>query len=334
VKWEVTSLAREMNGNVAVVTRKLTGHVDNSSYPLINVNIDLTLTIPAQAPGPVPVIIQLGFDPAVMRLIRARMAAQGIKPPPQPPGPNWEQQILALGWGYAVYIPTSVQADRGDGLTQGIIGLCNKGQPRQPDDWGALRAWAWGASRVLDYFETDKSVDAHRVGLEGHSRMGKAALVALAYDQRFAIAYISSSGTGGAALYRRNFGERLENLAGTGEYHWMAGNFIKYGGPLTPADLPVDSHELIALCAPRPVFISGGATQGDGWVDAHGMFLAAVGAGPVYKLLVKKDLGTTEFPPIGTPLVDGDLAFCQHTAGHTDGPNWPVFLKFASRYFK
>jgi hypothetical protein len=219
-------------------------------------------------------------------------------------------------------------------LIQGIIGLCNKGEPRKPDDWGALRAWAWGASRSLDYFETDKSVDARHVGLEGHSRMGKAALIALAYDHRFAIAYISSSGAGGAALYRRNFGERLENVAASNEYHWMAGNFLKYAGPLTPGDLPVDSHELIAMCAPRPVFISGGATKGDGWVDAHGMFMAAAGAGPVYKLLGKKDMGTSEFPPIGTPLIDGDIGFCQHTEGHTDFPNWPVFLQFASRHFK
>jgi hypothetical protein len=338
VQWHVSSIAREMIGDVAVITRKLSGHVDNSSYPLVSVNVDLTLTTPASARSPVPVILQLGFDPAVLRQLRAQMAARGVKPPPPPPGPSWKQQILALGWGYAVLIPNSVQADNGDGLTQGIIGLCNKGRPRKPDDWGALRAWAWGASRALDYFETDKTVDARRVGLEGHSRMGKAALIAMAYDQRFAIAYISSSGMGGAALYRRNFGERLENKAATNEYHFMAGNFLKYAGPLTPGDLPVESHELIALCAPRPVFIGGGASgdviKGDGWADAQGMFLAAAGAGPVYKLLGKKDLGTTEFPPIGTPLIDGDISFCQHTGGHTDAPNWPVFLQFASRYLK
>jgi hypothetical protein len=212
--------------------------------------------------------------------------------------------------------------------------LVNKGQPRKLDDWGVLRAWAWGASRALDYFETDPAVDAKQVGLEGHSRDGKAALVAMAYDQRFAIAYISSSGTGGAKLWRRNFGELLENIEGTGEYHWMAGNFLKYAGPLTPNDIPVDSHELIALCAPRPVFIGAGTTLGDGWADAEGSFLAAVGAGPVYKLLGKKDLGTSVFPPIETPLIDGDVAFRQHIYGHTPAPNWPTFLTFASRYIK
>jgi hypothetical protein len=218
-------------------------------------------------------------------------------------------------------------------LRRGIIGLCNHGGTRKPDDWGALRAWAWGASRALDYFETDRTVNAKEVGLEGHSRYGKAALVAMAYDPRFAIAYISSSGEGGAKLHRRNAGELVENVAGTGEYHWMAGNFLKYAGPLHWNDLPVDAHELIALCAPRPVFISAGQ-KGDAWVDARGMFMACVGAGPVYRLLGKKDLGTTEFPLAETALMDGDLAWRQHSAGHTDAPNWPYFLKFAARYLK
>ena len=334
VNWEVTGVSRETNGDVPVIAKRLVGHVDNSSYPPIAINIDLTLTTPAAAQGQVPVMMELGFDPALMRKFLEGLAARGVKLPPPPPGPSWQQQVLALGWGYAILIPTSAQADNGDGLAEGIIGLCNKGQPRALDDWGALRAWAWAASRALDYFETDRSVDAKQVGVEGHSRYGKAALVAMAYDPRFAIAYISSSGMGGAALYRRNFGERLENLAGTGEYHWMAGNYIKYAGPLTPNDLPVDSHELIALCAPRPVFIGAGATQGDGWVDARGMFMATVAAAPVYRLLGKKDLGTNQFPPIGTALIGGDLAFRQHEDGHFPGPNWPTFLKFASRYLK
>jgi hypothetical protein len=243
--------------------------------------------------------------------------------------------VAAKGWGYAILIPTSVQADNGAGLTQGIIGLVNKGQPRKLDDWGALRAWAWSASRALDYFETDKSVDAKQVGIEGLSRYGKAALVAMAYDPRFAIGFIGSSGEGGAKILRRTFGEQVENVAATSEYHWMAGNFLKYAGPLIPNDLPVDAHELIAMCAPRPVFVSSGSQQVEGgWIDGKGMFLGAVAAGPVYKLLGKKDLGTTEFPPMETALINGDLAFRQHSGGHTTGPNWPTFLTFAARYLK
>jgi hypothetical protein len=246
--------------------------------------------------------------------------------------PSWQQQVLEKGWGYAVILPTSFQADHGAGLTQGIIGLANKGKPRKADDWGTLRAWAWGASRVLDYFETEPSVDAKKVGIEGHSRFGKATAVAMAYDSRFAIAFISSSGEGGVKLHRRNAGEIVENLTGSEEYHWMAGNFLKYGGPLTWDDLPVDAHQLIALCAPRPVFISSGEV-GDSWVDPKGMFMAAVVAGPVYKMLGKKDLGTEIFPPVGTALTDGEISFRQHNGGHTPGPNWPVFLQLAERYF-
>jgi hypothetical protein len=330
INWRVVSTAQGMNGDVPVVTKKLIGHVDNASDPAINVDIDLTLTTPANAKGPVPVIMEFGLSREVMEMLMKRFPQ--FKPPP---GPTWEQQVLARGWGYAEYVPTSVQADNGAGLTAGIIGLANHGEPRKPDDWGVLRAWAWGASRALDYFETDPAVDARRVGIEGHSRYGKAALVAMAYDARFAIGFISSSGEAGAKLYRRNWGEEIGNIAGTGEYHWMAGNFIKYDGPLTVGDLPVDAHELIALCAPRPVFVSAGATAaGDGWVDAKGMFLAEVAAGPVYTLLGKKDLGTAEFPPIETALVSGDLAFRQHTGGHTPAPNWPTFLDFASPYLQ
>jgi hypothetical protein len=341
VKWEVTSTTTETNGTVPVITKKLVGHVDNSSDTNITVNIDLTLSTPANATGPVPVMMQFGFNfpPGFFARFRGTNVPGGTNGLGRggfggDNGPTWQQQVLAKGWGYAVITPNSVQADNGAGLTSGIIGLVNQGQPRKPDDWGALRAWAWGASRALDYFETDKAVDAKRVGLEGHSRYGKATLVAMAYDPRFAIAYVSSSGEGGAKLHRRNWGEIVENVAGSGEYHWMAGNFIKYAGPLNWNDLPVDAHELIALCAPRPVFISGGATRGDGWVDAKGMFMAAAAAGPVYTLLGKKDLGTTNYPPMGTGLMDGDIAFRQHNGGHTDAPNWPVFLEFAARYFE
>jgi hypothetical protein len=330
VNWELVSTTNETKGDVAVVTKKLVGHVDNSSYPAIKVDIQLTLTTPAKATGPVPAVMEFGISPELLAILMKRLPAAVMAH-----ANDWEGQVLAMGWGYAVYLPTTVQADNGEGLTQGIIGLVNKGQPRKLDDWGALRAWGWGASRALDYFETDKAVVAKQVGIEGHSRYGKAALVAMADDPRFAIAYISSSGAGGAELYRRHFGELLENVAAVNEYHWMAGNFLKYAGPLTANDLPVDSHELIALCAPRPVFISGGAIDGgDGWIDPKGMFLAAAAAGPVYKLLGKKDMGTTQFPPIETPQIDGDIAFRQHSGGHTPAPNWGTFLTFASRYLK
>jgi hypothetical protein len=246
--------------------------------------------------------------------------------------PEWQVNCLKRGWAFALLTPTSIQADNGAGLTQGIIGLVNKGERRKPEDWGSLRAWAWGAGRVLDYFETRKEINAKNVAIAGHSRYGKAALVTMAYDSRFAIGYISSSGEGGASLYRRNYGEITENVAGSNEYHWMAGNFIKYAGPLSWNDLPIDAHQLIALSAPRPVFIGTG-DKGDYWADPKGMFMAAAAAGSVYKLLGKKDLGATTFPAAETGLMDGELAFRQHSGGHTAAPNWPYFLEFAARYF-
>jgi len=326
VKWEVVSTTTESVAGVPMLTKQLVGHVDNSSYPLVSVDMQLTLATPANVARQVPVIMKFGFGPSP-RPANAPAAA----PPPEG---TWQEQLARKGWGYAVLVPTSVQADNGAGLTRGIIGLVNKGQPRKLDDWGALRAWAWGASRALDYFETDRAVDARRVGIEGLSRYGKAAIVTMAYDPRFAIGFIASSGAGGAKLHRRHFGEQVENVAGQSEYHWMAGNYLKYAGPLQPTDLPVDAHELVALCAPRPVFISAGSLEVEGrWIDAKGMFLAGVGAGPVYRLLGKRDLGATEYPPMETGLVTGEVAFRQHSGGHTAGPNWPTFLTFAERYF-
>ncbi len=175
VSWEVTSRTAGTNGEIPVITKQLAGHVDNASDPEISVNIALTLTIPAHAAGPVPVIMQFGFIFGGTN----GLGRGGFGGGPGG-GPGWQQQVLARGRGYAVLSPNSVQEDNGGGLTRGIIGLVNRGQPRKPDDWGALAAWAWGASRALDYFETDRSVDAKQVGLEGHSRYGKAVLVAMA----------------------------------------------------------------------------------------------------------------------------------------------------------
>jgi hypothetical protein len=321
VIWSVKESREELVGGKPVLFRKLVGHVDNSAYPLVNVDIEAELTTPKGA-RQVPVIVE--FFPFEFR---GRF--------PAPPSPTWQEQVIARGWAYAILSTSSIQADNGAGLSKGIIGLVNKGQPRRPDDWGALRAWAWGASRLLDHLETLPEVDAQRAVIEGVSRFGKASLVTMAYEPRFAMGFIGSSGMGGAALHRRRIGELLENVAASGEYHWMAGNYIKYAGPLTPKDLPVDSHELIALSAPRPLFIgAGNPAQGDAWVDPRGMFMATAAAGPVYRLLGKRALDTNEFPPIETALISGELAYRQHAGGHTSGPNWPTFLEFAARYFE
>lgn len=337
VTWEVLSTTQTMNGDFPVILKQLVGHVDNSAYPQITVNIRVAVATPEKAEGKVPVMLQFSSQ-AFNRIFGGEGRGRGPGPGaaggrgPGGGGPNWEQQLLAKGWGYAAIDTASVQADNGAGLTAGIIGLVNKGQPRKLDDWGALAAWSWGASRALDYFETDPHVDAKRVGLQGHSRWGKATLLATALDQRFATAYVSSSGAGGARLHRRDYGQPLDAVTIPEEYHWMAGNYLKYAHRKWD-ELPVDSHELVALCAPRPVMITGG-TNGDRGVDTRGMFMAAAGAGSVYQLLGKKGLSVTEMPAPDVALIDGDVAFRQHEGGHTDALNWPSFIEFASRHLQ
>ena len=340
VAWTVKSSADSKAGVFPVVEKQLIGHVDNSAYPSINVDIQMTLVTPKNATGPVPVMI-LFSSAAMLRFIAMHpefKKMMGSDPPST-------EQLVAGGWGYALLDTSSIQDDNGAGLTKGIIGLTNKGQPRKPDDWGALRAWGWGASRSLDYLKTDKSVDANHVGIEGVSRYGKAALVTMALDTRFAVVLVGSSGAGGAKPHRRNFGEEVENLTGSGEYHWMAGNFLKYGasassfGSKNASNLPVDSNELIALCAPRPTFISYGVPEaGDAkWLDQRGSFMATVAAGPVFRLLGAKDLGIqgsyhdAPMPAVNTGLLDGQLAWRQHDAGHTDAPNWKYFIPWADQ---
>lgn len=323
VRWEVLSEEKISMGGIPCTYRVLAGVVDNSSHPDIEVTISATILFPDGAVD-VPVIIDFGFMPA-----KPSPFAPSFGPAPAKPKESWQMQVVKRGWAAAMIVPTSIQADGGYGLTSGIIGLCNKGRDRNPEDWGSLRAWGWGASRMIDYLDTCKEFDATKVALEGVSRYGKATLVAMAFDGRIAAGLVSSSGEGGASPWRRNCGEALENLTGSGEYHWMAGNFIKYGtDPLGPDDLKVDQHELIALCAPRPCLISSGSFDADKWQDIMGMFMMSVKASPVYELLGAKGLDTDVFPMVDNGLMGGQLAFRQHSGGHESGPNWPFFLDF------
>lgn len=382
VAWTVKLIDREfiIPGFIPVIAKQIVGHVDNSDDPLLNVDIKMVLVLPMNVKGPVPVLMMFGFpsfpapaqppaddmevlnstfkemmiktNPAVKDIFKKYTAYSPVTKlnfnffaPPPVGDASPTEELLAAGWGYLTIDPTSIQADNGDGLSKGIIGLVNKGQPRRLEDWGALRAWSWGAARALDYLETDSLVDAKKVGIEGVSRYGKAALITLAYEPRFAVGLIGSSGKGGATLLRRNFGEAVESLTG-GEYYWMAGNFIKYGaseagfGKKNGCDLPVDSHELIALCAPRPTFISYGIPEkGDAnWLDQRGSYMATIAAGAAFKLLGAKDLGVSndymkeKMPPVNTGLLDGQLAWRQHDGGHTDAPNFTYFIPWASKF--
>jgi len=380
VTWSVVASEKEMLGFHPVVATELSGHVDNSSYPLISVNLRMTLVTPADARGPVPVLMMFspaGFpnpvQPSPEELARVNKAMKALLLRQDPSlkdviaqHPGWEPvraipfqfpqlnadgdppstwELIAAGWGFATLDPQSAQPDSGAELTRGIIGLVNRGQPRRPDQWGALRAWAWAASRGLDYLEADPVVDAKHVGIEGVSRYGKAALVTMAFDRRFAMVLVGSSGKGGATPLRRNFGEAVENLTG-GEYYWMAGNFMKYGaskatfGSMNPGDIPVDSNELIALCAPRLTFISYGIPEkGDAkWLDHRGSFMATVAASPVWTLLgakgldVKEDYHAAKMPAVNEGLLSGQLAWRQDDGGHTDAPNMKYFIQWADKF--
>jgi len=380
VTWTVAAVDHEMIGFTPVIAKDLIGEVDNSSYPAISVKIHMTLVTPAMAKGPVPVLMMFsraGFpnphepspnefdrvnrawkavleqqDPGLKEVFERYPAWQPVKATPftfpqmnEDGDPPNQWQLLGAGWGFALFDPASVQADDGAGITRGIIGLVNKGRPRGPEDWGALRAWGWGAGRGLDYLETDAAVDTKHVGVEGVSRYGKAALVTMAFDQRFAMVLVGSSGKGGATLLRRNFGEAVESMTG-GEYYWMAGNFIKYGasdatfGSETPGDIPVDSNELIALCAPRLTFISYGIPEkGDAkWLDHEGSFMATMDANRVWTLLGAKgldipgDYRTAKMPPVNEGHLDGQLAWRQHDGGHTDAPNMKWFILWADEF--
>ncbi len=356
VRWEVRETRQVEAGGRPAIQRHIVGVADNSACPRIEVNISMSLTVPKETDGPVPVLMSFGWTPFEPSPFGPRGPGGGPRPPSK------EDVLIAAGWGCATLNPSTVQDDSGGwqprrfgpgadpdakptgaGLTRGITGLTNHGQPRKPDQWGALRAWAWGASRELDYLETVPEVDAKRVGIAGVSRYGKAALVAMAFDVRFAMGLIASSGKGGTALYRRDFGESLENLATTGGYHWMAGNYLKYSaeessfGRGTADDLPVDSHMRRALCAPRLTFISHGIPErGDAhWLDHQGSFMAAIAAQPVFRLLGARDLGRSDdhlkekMPGVNEDMLDGVLAWRQHDGGHTDGSNVEHFIRWA-----
>ena len=330
VSWIVKSEKDTVIGGIPILEQHLVGTVDNSSYPKLSLSIEALLGIPkTMGDSAIPVVIQFGFLNAPFGKTEEPRSYFS-----SPYEPGFKQQLAYQGWGYAILDVSSIQADHGAGLNTGIIGLVNQGKSRSPEQWGALRAWGWGASKLIDYFETRTDLDSKRIAVEGTSRYGKAALVAMAFDRRISLGFIGSSGAGGASLLRRNFGEMLENLASPAEYHWFAGNFLKYASIKTLTDLPVDAHQLIALCAPRPVFISAGSAKIEGqWVDAKGMFEAAVEAAPVYELYGLKGPGTTDFPVMGTALTSGELAFRQHGGGHSTGPNWSTWIAWAHRYW-
>ena len=292
------------------------------------VRINLAIYTPAKSTGRVPVILLANFG------------GGNAPAPPAARGPNGPSlgeppvaaDILSRGWGYATIQYQDIQPDRANAFTEGVIGLTlAQGQTAPaPDEWGTIAAWTWGISRAIDYLAADASIDPRRIALQGHSRLGKTVLWTSATDERVAAVFSSCSGEMGAALARRDWGETVDDMAQN--FPWQfAANFQQYAGKWSA--MPVDAHMLIALSAPRPVFITGGTA--DQWADPVGEFLAGVGAGPVFTLLGKKDLGVTTLPPLDTPVTAGDIGWHYHTGGHLATPaDWSAFLTFLDKYFK
>ncbi|MCX6952640.1 MAG: acetylxylan esterase [Verrucomicrobia bacterium] len=295
--------------------------------------VNVVLFTPSAATKPVPVALQLLFgDPA------------GYTPPPPPPSADGKAPVrrfndagpvadfIARGWGYASVRYTEIQPDAATTNQAGVQAQAYApGQTKPaPGEWGTIAAWAWGASRVLDYLETDRAVDAKRVALVGHSRLGKTVLWAGARDPRFALVFSSCAGEMGSSLARRDFGESLDDMAANFPWQFVS-TFPKYAGRWS--DLPVDTHTIIALNAPRPVFVTAGTE--DLWADPHGEFLALVAAGPVYRLLGKPDVGASVLPALDTPLISGSLGFHYHTGKHTiTESDWKAFFDFAGRHLQ
>jgi hypothetical protein len=301
IRWDFTDQVDREIGGVPVTTRRYLGHAATSGLDSPTLAFALTLDLPRDAPPRrLPVILELG-------------AAEG----------DGAARVLARGWGFALLIASTIQADDGAGLREGVIGFASGGRPRADDEWGVLRAWGWGAGRAFDLLALDPRIDRRRIAIEGAGRYGKAALVAMAYDQRFSLALVDASG---AALLRRNAGETVESLAGPSRYHWFAPNFLRYSGPQSAADLPVDAHSLIALAAPRPLFIAAGASA-----DPRGSWEAARAASEVYRLLGIPGLVGDDYPPPGEIRAEGRIAFRRHDGGATDASDWPAFLDFAAR---
>lgn len=307
LNWQGRAPVDDTMNGVAVSVREIFAQLAAPAMRDLALEVRMKVILPAKATVPVPLMLLLakkGEDSTAFR-----------------------DSVLARGWGVAILELDSIQSESGDALMRGIIGVSTGGQPRAKQDWGVLRAWAWGASRAYEFFETEAKIDPARVGIAGYGRAAKAALIAAAYDPRYAIAYIASPGAAATSPIRLS---GAQSLVTVDSFQYFGANLLKYASSLSAKDLPVDTHDLFALAAPHPIFIGIGSKED----DPKGMILAMAAADPVYKIIGKESgLGTSTLPAPGTLIATGALAFRQQKdAEGTGDANLPYFLTFAERY--
>ena len=320
VTWEVVSTDPNALEGKAIM-KKLAGHMGSPDGPAI----DVTLYTPADAKGPVPVLTNLTFGFS----FGGRGGRRGMGGSDRPGSPAW---LISHGYGYATINYSSIETDQSGQPNVNLarkLALAPGQEAPAPDEWGTIAAWAWGISRLMDYYQTDPSVDAKRIAITGTSRLGKTVTWAGANDQRIALVIACCGGEGGAALARRNYGETIAHLVTPTRYPYQfAGNYQKFAAD--PNTSAVDTHCLVALMAPRPILLSTGSR--DGWSDPYGEFLAAVAATPVYKLLGKQGIDSDKYSNVGE-MVGHELSYLMVNGGH-GSPDWDLWLKFMDTYLK